>query len=181
MPKNGVLISFEGSILDEFTASGAKPRDAGGIACVQASAPRQEECLRLTAFRTDREIAAVLGISEATVKKHVHEACQRLGVNRRKAALALLTPETATPEIVATTPHDPAPQMAADIGRFGYRPPPRNAYARVLMMAGLSLALAVTTTTVTVLVADYHRLLEQHPREFALASPLHRPQALLSR
>jgi DNA-binding CsgD family transcriptional regulator len=53
---------------------------------------RQEQCLRLTAFRTDKEIAAHLGISEATVKKHVHEACQRLGVNRRKAALALMDP-----------------------------------------------------------------------------------------
>ncbi|QDH74645.1 helix-turn-helix transcriptional regulator [Brevundimonas sp. M20] len=51
---------------------------------------RQEECLRLTAFLTDKEIAARLGLSEATVKKHVHEACRRLGVNRRKAALALL-------------------------------------------------------------------------------------------
>lgn len=51
---------------------------------------RQEECLRLTAFLTDKEIAGRLGLSEATVKKHVHEACRRLGVNRRKAALAML-------------------------------------------------------------------------------------------
>lgn len=51
---------------------------------------RQEECLRLTAFLTDKEIAARLGLAEATVKKHVHEACRRMGVNRRKAALALL-------------------------------------------------------------------------------------------
>lgn len=51
---------------------------------------RQEQCVRLTAFRTDKEIAAHLGISEATVKKHIHEACQRLGVNRRKAALSIL-------------------------------------------------------------------------------------------
>lgn len=51
---------------------------------------RQEQCVRLTAFRTDKEIAAHLGISEPTVKKHIHEACQRLGVNRRKAALAIL-------------------------------------------------------------------------------------------
>ena len=54
---------------------------------------RQEQCVRLTAFRTDKEIAAHLGISEATVKKHVHDACQKLGVNRRKAALAMLEPE----------------------------------------------------------------------------------------
>ena len=56
----------------------------------QRLSARQEECLRLTAFLTDKEIAAQLGLSEATVKKHVHEACRRMGVNRRKAALALL-------------------------------------------------------------------------------------------
>lgn len=56
----------------------------------QRLSARQEECLRLTAFLTDKEIAVRLGLSEATVKKHVHEACRRLGVNRRKAALASL-------------------------------------------------------------------------------------------
>ena len=39
---------------------------------------RQEQCLRLTAFLTDKEIAVRLGLSEPTVKKHVHEACRRL-------------------------------------------------------------------------------------------------------
>ena len=56
----------------------------------QRLSARQEECLRLTAFLTDKEIAARLGLSGATVKKHVHEGCRRLGVNRRKAALAIL-------------------------------------------------------------------------------------------
>ena len=56
----------------------------------QRLSARQEECLRLTAFLTDKEIAVRLGLSEATVKKHVHEACRRLGFNRRKAALASL-------------------------------------------------------------------------------------------
>lgn len=56
----------------------------------QRLSARQKECLRLTAFLTDKEIAARLGLSEATIKKHVHEACRRLGVNRRKAALAIL-------------------------------------------------------------------------------------------
>lgn len=132
---------------------------------------RQEECLRLTAFRTDREIAALLGISEPTVKKHVHEACQRLGVNRRKAALALLAPAEvpSAPSVAVQTAAPSAP--AAPAGRLGYRPPPRDAYARVLMMAGLALALALTTTTVTVLVGDYHRLLDQHGPQLALAAP----------
>ncbi len=56
----------------------------------QRLSARQEQCLRLTAFLTDKEIAGRLGLSEATVKKHVHEGCRRLGVNRRKAALAIL-------------------------------------------------------------------------------------------
>ena len=56
----------------------------------QELSARQEECLRLTAFLTDKEIAVRLGLAEATVKKHVHEGCRRLGVNRRKAALAIL-------------------------------------------------------------------------------------------
>lgn len=76
---------------------------------------RQEQCLRLTAFRTDKEIAAHLGISEATVKKHVHEACQRLGVNRRKAALALLdpiVPEAAEKPVSVATVGYPKQPMA---------------------------------------------------------------------
>lgn len=52
--------------------------------------PSQDRCLRMTRLMSDKEIAHALGISESTVKKHVYEACQRLGVNRRKAALALL-------------------------------------------------------------------------------------------
>lgn len=132
---------------------------------------RQEECLRLTAYRTDREIAAVLGISEATVKKHVHEACQRLGVNRRKAALALLISAEVDAAVAAT---DVAPHPEAAVppaARFGYRPPPRDAYARLLMMAGLAVALALTTTTVTILVGDYHRLVDQKGLQVAFAAP----------
>ena len=134
---------------------------------------RQEECLRLTAFRTDREIALLLGISEATVKKHVHEASQRLGVNRRKAALALLT---AHPDQVASLPTTETIILAdtsrQESGRFGYRPPPRDAYARLFLMAGLAVALAVTTTTVTLLVGDYHRLVDQRGPQLAFALPL---------
>ena len=79
---------------------------------------RQEECLRLTAFLTDKEIAARLGLSEATVKKHVHEACRRLGVNRRKAALALLERNVPGPKdpIGETTPPtvDGAPERESE-------------------------------------------------------------------
>lgn len=104
----------------------------------QRLSARQEECLRLTAFRTDKEIAVRLGLSEATVKKHVHEACRRLGVNRRKAALALLernVPDPtkdpiAAPDGVAfagpaVTESDNVPSdkdaSALDVGRSGSR------------------------------------------------------------
>ena len=73
----------------------------------QRLSARQEECLRLTAFLTDKEIAARLGLSEATVKKHVHEGCRRLGVNRRKAALAILernVPEATKDPIAKASP-----------------------------------------------------------------------------
>lgn len=149
---------------------------------------RQEECLRLTAFRTDREIAAVLGISEATVKKHVHEACQRLGVKRRKAALALLAPvatsgltpapalvpvEAAPP--VATTPV--AASAAIPAARLGYRAPPRNALARAAMIAGLAVVLMATTTTLTHMMADYHRALGRLDPAGLAASATVRPTA----
>lgn len=73
----------------------------------QRLSARQEECLRLTAFLTDKEIAVRLGLSEATIKKHVHEGCRRLGVNRRKAALAMLernVPESTKDPMAAITP-----------------------------------------------------------------------------
>lgn len=133
-----------------------------------ALSARQEECLRLTAFRTDREIAAVLGISEATVKKHVHEACQRLGVKRRKAALALLSPVEgrvpaplpADPPVAAAPPVPLKPMSSkTSTARLGYRPPPRNAFARVAMIAGMAVVLVAATTTVTHMVGDYHRVI----------------------
>jgi DNA-binding CsgD family transcriptional regulator len=78
----------------------------------QRLSARQEECLRLTAFLTDKEIAARLGLSEATVKKHVHEACRRLNVNRRKAALALL--ERNVPDPTKDPIAAPAPSGLSD-------------------------------------------------------------------
>lgn len=137
---------------------------------------RQEQCLRLTAFRTDKEIAAHLGISEATVKKHVHEACQRLGVNRRKAALALLdpvapgdaemasskTPEASSkqPEVVLGAPNldTPSTSTAAvkDDGRLGYRVPPNSPVLRVLLILVLTIVLAALVVTLVVMLGDMH-------------------------
>ncbi|MDQ8027930.1 MAG: helix-turn-helix transcriptional regulator [Brevundimonas sp.] len=51
---------------------------------------RQEECLRLSATMTDKEIARALGISENTVDKHFREVLRKFGVSTRKAALRAL-------------------------------------------------------------------------------------------
>lgn len=48
--------------------------------------PRQEECLRLSANMTDKEMARVLGISPKTVSLHISESMRRLGVSSRRAA-----------------------------------------------------------------------------------------------
>lgn len=106
---------------------------------VQRVTARQEECLRLTAFLTDKEIATRLGLSETTVKKHVHEACRRLGVNRRKAALATLerkvplptkdpmvSPGVAVSSAAAVTESDDGSKSSPDaspldVGRSGSR------------------------------------------------------------
>jgi DNA-binding CsgD family transcriptional regulator len=147
---------------------------------------RQEQCLRLTAFRTDKEIAAHLGISEATVKKHVHEACQRLGVNRRKAALALLdpiVPDTAElapaddakgypkhPMAVSTSGDpvfleaDATPRRATasidpahpEGARPGYRVPPRNPLLRIALIVGLTIILAAFVATTVVMLGEMH-------------------------
>jgi DNA-binding CsgD family transcriptional regulator len=129
-----------------------------------ALTPRQEECLRLTRLLTDREIAAQLGVSEPTVKKHVLEACQRLGVNRRKAALAILEdldaetlverPGLVGLEAVGSSGDSLAMETA---GRLGYRPPPRDPFLRALMIAVATVVCAVLVTTLTNMVASQQR------------------------
>lgn len=129
-----------------------------------ALTPRQEECLRLTRLLTDREIAAQLGVSEPTVKKHVLEACQRLGVNRRKAALAILEDldaeaQVSDPVAGVSGTLDPSTESLSSIadGRLGYRPPPRDPLVRAVMIAVATVVCAVLVTTLTGLVASQHR------------------------
>ena len=128
---------------------------------------RQEECLRLTRLMTDRQIAAHLGVSEATVKKHVLEACRRLGVNRRKAGLALLeqadTVATPSSDSDGSAPSriDPEIESGNDAParferRFGYRPPPPGGMKRVAMIGLATVVSALVLSAVTDIVASYH-------------------------
>ncbi|QDH72082.1 helix-turn-helix transcriptional regulator [Brevundimonas sp. M20] len=73
---------------------------------------RQEECLRLSATMTDKEIARALGISENTVDKHFREILRKFGVSTRKAALRALASDAS----YATDAIPPGPVSAPDQG-----------------------------------------------------------------
>lgn len=77
---------------------------------------RQEECLRLSATMTDKEIARALGISENTVDKHFREILRKFGVNTRKAALRALASDAsyATDAIPQTAVSPSGPDVDAD-------------------------------------------------------------------
>ena len=51
--------------------------------------PRQAQCLRWAAIgKTSWETSRILGLSESTVNFHLRNACERLGVRGRRAAVA---------------------------------------------------------------------------------------------
>lgn len=53
-----------------------------------ALTPRQRECLKwVAAGKTDWEIGSILGLSEATINRHVERAKERLGVRTRVQAV----------------------------------------------------------------------------------------------
>lgn len=188
---------------------------------------RQVECLTLTRLMSDKEIAQHLQIAESTVKKHVYEACQRLGVNRRKAALAKLErfvpPPTSHPipqtsglqsgdqvetggcyeqsplsaemvlgrfrerdsiiaegararssspvssegasggrsddEPTRTLKRSVGSSVAAAEPRFGYKPPPSNAYIRlILIVVSMAITALVFSAISGIVATDQHRI-----------------------
>ena len=92
--------------------------------------PRQEECLRLSANMTDKEMARFLGISPKTVSLHISESMRRLGVSSRRAARVRLgenplwvSPPMATPAM--SGPDRPVGAgVVPDHPPGFYRPPP---------------------------------------------------------
>lgn len=92
--------------------------------------PRQEECLRLSANMTDKEMARVLGISPKTVSLHISESMRRLGVSSRRAARLRLgeKPLWVSAPMAAGTGSGPVDAVGAgdvpDQPPGFYRPPP---------------------------------------------------------
>jgi DNA-binding NarL/FixJ family response regulator len=77
------------------SANGARPRSASGVkGRIGGLSPRQRQVLeQIRIGRTNREIAARLGISIATVNKHVHEVLTVLKVRNRTQAAAAIEQE----------------------------------------------------------------------------------------
>jgi DNA-binding NarL/FixJ family response regulator len=71
----------------------ASPNGFGDPAALEEMTPREREVLaEMRHARTNREIAARLGVSTTTVNKHVHQVLRKLGVrNRAEAAIVAAT------------------------------------------------------------------------------------------
>lgn len=78
---------------------------------------RQEECLRLSATMTDKEIARALGISENTVDKHFREILRKFEVPTRKAALRALASDAPYATDAIPPAAGTGPDPAVDAGR----------------------------------------------------------------
>lgn len=95
--------------------------------------PRQDECLRLSANMTDKEIARALAISPKTVSLHISEAMRRLEVDSRRAARLKLgeNPLWGSPPVATDPQSAPPDDVGAGDGRDRppgfYRPPPQGA------------------------------------------------------
>ena len=78
-----------------ITANGSRPRRTPALkGRIGGLSPRQRQVLEhLRVGRTNREIAARLGISIATVNKHVHEVLRVLNVRNRTQAAAVIEQE----------------------------------------------------------------------------------------
>ena len=52
--------------------------------------PRERSCLQWVAEgKTSWETARILGLTERTVNFHIHNACRKLGVHNRQAAITI--------------------------------------------------------------------------------------------
>jgi two-component system nitrate/nitrite response regulator NarP len=61
--------------------------------------PREYQIAMLLVARgsSNKEVARQLGLSEGTVKLHVHKIIQKLGVKNRSEAMLMIIRETAAP------------------------------------------------------------------------------------
>ena len=87
--KNRALLSLVRPHLNELYRRSRRPPDRAG-----ALTPRQRELIALVARGlSNREIAAELFLAPGTVRKHLENIFERLGVSSRLAAVALMFPD----------------------------------------------------------------------------------------
>jgi DNA-binding CsgD family transcriptional regulator len=154
---------------------------------------RQRECLELVAAHLDsQQIAAELGISPATVDRHIREAMTTLDARTRREAVRKLvergeitggSPATAFPPVGSTPINPEAPTESAvrepppapfEIGASGAAGRPERGTADDLgPLRTMALILAAAAAIVTIALAL--RPLVQNASDLAnLIQPLHR-------
>jgi DNA-binding NarL/FixJ family response regulator len=83
-------ISAQSAVLNRFSSAGEAPEQTPGW---RKMTRRETQILDLVLYRlSNKEIASVLNVSEATVKFHVSNIFSKVGVDRRCNLLALLEP-----------------------------------------------------------------------------------------
>jgi DNA-binding CsgD family transcriptional regulator len=91
------IIAKDAELLLDPSPDAARPEDRFGLT------PREREILDLVAEgATNAHIASALGISPATVRKHLEHAYAKLEVSTRTAAVA----RTSTGDTLRRSPHE---------------------------------------------------------------------------
>ncbi|HZC41002.1 MAG TPA: helix-turn-helix transcriptional regulator, partial [Streptosporangiaceae bacterium] len=80
--------SFAGRILERFDAQGPRPAGAGSGESVRLTASELAVLCFLPSHMTNEEISQALFLSVNTVKTHLRSAYRKLGVSRRREAIA---------------------------------------------------------------------------------------------
>jgi two-component system, NarL family, nitrate/nitrite response regulator NarL len=75
------------TVFPDPEAPAAAPADGAPTTCLTAR--QQEVVKRLAVGASNRDIADAMGLTENTVKRHVHNICRRLGAANREQAVAL--------------------------------------------------------------------------------------------
>lgn len=144
---------------------------------------RQEECLRLSATMTDKDIARELGLSPRTVSVHISEAMRRLEQPSRRAALRALlreNPQWGPTSIPAMAPaglsqgvtDDRSGDLVDDLqaaptGAFGlysrlgaWRTPPRGTGVRAALIIGLAFVILLLVGGAVALMRVVYQVIE---------------------
>lgn len=67
---------------------------------------REVSCLQWAALgKTSWEMGVIMGLTERTINFHIHNACRKLGVHGRQAAITAALQAGLLPSLIGPVPH----------------------------------------------------------------------------